>query len=278
MNKQLSALYGLKYNPFSPEIPTEGLFVSDAIENFCWRIEHQLGEGGFAQVVGDPGTGKSVVLRILAGRLDGFRDVTVGILTRPQASVADFYRELGALFAVPLNPHNRWAGAKTLRERWQSHIEASLYRPVLLVDEAQEMSANVFSELRLLSSVELDSRSILTVILAGDQRLADKLRTPDLLPIGTRIRIRLRAERATPDHLRDTLAHVLDKAGNPNLMTDELLETLCEYATGNYRILMNMANELLAAAVRRKLEQLDEKLYLEVFSSDPKPKRRKSRA
>src|SRR6516162_4672585 len=76
----------------------------------------------------------------------------VGVLTRPQAAVADFYRELGHLFSVPLAPHNRWASAKVLREKWLHHIENSLHRPVLLIDEAQQMSASALSELRLLSS------------------------------------------------------------------------------------------------------------------------------
>lgn len=57
MNQKLLALYGLKWNPFSPELPTEAIFVSPRIENFCWRIEHaQIREGGFAMIHGDPGT------------------------------------------------------------------------------------------------------------------------------------------------------------------------------------------------------------------------------
>ena len=85
-------------------------------------------------VHGAPGLGKSVTLRLLAERLAGVRDVQVGVLSRPQARMADFYRELGDLFGVDLQPHNRWGGAKLLRERWQSHIDASLCRPVLIVD------------------------------------------------------------------------------------------------------------------------------------------------
>ena len=159
MNKKLLSLYSLKFNPFSPEVPTSALWSAPSIESFCWRIEQQIGEGGFALAIGDPGTGKSAALRILAEHLGNLRDVVVGVLSRPQASLADFYRELGHLFSVPLTPHNRWASAKALREKWLHHIENSLYRPVLLIDEAQEMTSSALSELRLLSSVELDSRS-----------------------------------------------------------------------------------------------------------------------
>jgi type II secretory pathway predicted ATPase ExeA len=271
MNKKLQALYSLKFNPFSPEIPTAALWPSPAMESFCWRIEQQVGEGGFALVMGDTGTGKSATLRLLAERLGNLREVTVGILTRPQASLSDFYRELGALFSVPLAPSNRWASAQVLREKWHRHLETSLYRPILLVDEAQEMNLPVFSELRLLASADLDSRSILTVILAGDARLGAKLGTPELLPLASRIRSRFRAEPWPPAQLRDGLNHVLKSAGNPKLMTPGLLQTLSEHAAGNLRLLMNMAHDLLTAGLRQERDPLDEKLFLEVFQMDPKP-------
>jgi len=279
MKKKLLALYSLKFNPFSADIPTSALFLTPATESFCWRIENQVGEGGFALVSGEPGSGKSVVLRILADRLSAMQDVVVGLLSRPQAWVADFYRELGYLFGVALSPHNRWNGAKALREKWQAQIEASLYRPVLIIDEAQEMNAAVFSELRLLSSANLDSRSILLVILAGDSRLTDRLHHTDLLPIASRIRTRLRMEPATPQQLRECLAHLLAKAGNSNLMNASVQSALCEHAAGNYRLLMNMANELLALALSREIPQIDEKLFFEAFDmqADAKAvKRRKA--
>lgn len=271
MNKKLLALYGLKFNPFSQQVPATALLALPQIESFCWRIEQQLGEGGFALAAGDPGSGKSAALRILCERLSSVRDLSVGLLTRPQANLADFYRELGHLFGVPLSPHSRWNSSKVLREKWLAHIEASVYRPVLLIDEAQEMNAAVFCELRLLSSADLDSRCILTIILAGDQRLAIRLGEIDLLPIASRIRSRLRLEALSPKELQDCLNHLQKAAGNPRLLTSGLMATLCEHAAGNLRLLMNMANDLLIAACHQEREQIDEKLYFEVFALDPKP-------
>jgi len=278
MSKKLLALYGLKHNPFSPEVPTACLSISPAIENFCWRIENQLGEGGFALVSGEPGTGKSATLRILAERLAALRDASIGILSRPQASVADFYRELGELFAVTLSASNRWGGARVLRQKWHAHIEASLYRPVLLIDEAQAMSPAAMSELRLLASTELDSRTILTVVLAGDERLVKKLQSEELLPMASRIRCRLRCEALAPQQLKDGLLNHLKKAGNPKLIAMAVIDALSEHAAGNYRVLMNMANDLLAAAVQRECDQIDEKLFFEIFAMEPKPSRTRSPA
>ena len=267
MNQRLLALYGLKWNPFSPELPTEAIFVPPKLENFCWRIEHaQIREGGFAMIHGDPGTGKSIALRLLAERLSKLSDVTVGAVSHPQSNLADFYRELGDIFTVALRPHNRWGGFKALRERWLAHLDTTRRRCVLLIDEAQEMSPAALCELRLLASARFDSQPLLCVVLAGDARLVDKLRREELIPLGSRIRTRLATEHASREELIEGLAHLLSGAGNATLMTQQLRHTLCDHAAGNYRILTTMAAELLAVAAKRELPQLDEKLYLEVFA------------
>jgi general secretion pathway protein A len=276
MNHKLLALYGLKFNPFSPELPTQAIFVPPKVENFCWRIEHaQVREGGFAMIHGDPGTGKSVVLRLLAQRLSNVPDITVGAINHPQSNLADFYRELGDIFGVGLRPSNRWAGFKALRERWLSHLESSRIRAVLLIDEAQEMTPQALSELRLLSSARFDSQPLLCIVLAGDARLIEKLRHDDLVPLGSRIRTRLTTEFASRQELLACLEHLLADAGNASLMTPQLRHTLCDHAAGNYRILTTMAAELLAVGAQRELPVLDEKLYLDVFAQpDSAPKRR----
>ena len=215
MNKKLLALFGLKWNPFSPDVPTDALLIAPRVESFCWRVENLAREGGFALVTGTPGIGKSVALRLLVERLSALREIKIGVMVRPHSGVSDFYRELGDLFGVQLSPHNRWAGAKILRERWQTHIDAALVRPVLVADEAQDMSTVVLNEMRHLSSARLDSHMLLTTILAGDARIVEKFRTDDLLPLSSRMRVKLNLDRATPDELEQCLRHCMTKAGAP---------------------------------------------------------------
>lgn len=274
MSRKLLALHGLKWNPFTPDLPLEGLLMTPQVEHFCWRMATiHVREGGFALVRGDVGTGKSVGLRLLHDRLSRERDVTVGALEHPQCSLGDFYRELGDLFGVPLKPSNRWGGFKGLRAKWQEHVDKRLTRPVLIVDEAQEMSAAALNELRLLSSACFDSRSLLSVVIAGDRRLDEQLNNDkDLAPLASRIRTRLVLEPASRDELMAYLKHVTSAAGNARLLTTELMGTLCDHALGNYRALMIMAADLLAAAVQREQTQLDEKLFLEVFALPSGPK------
>jgi hypothetical protein len=98
VNNKMLAPYGLKWNPFAPSVPTEALHVTTRLESFCWRVQQLAGEGGFALVTGASGCGKSATLRILSASLATQRDVTVGVISRPQANIADFYREMGELF------------------------------------------------------------------------------------------------------------------------------------------------------------------------------------
>ena len=155
MNNKMLALYGLKWNPFTPNVPTEALHVTTRLESFCWRVQ-QLPATAASPWSPAHLAAVSPRLRILTASLATQRDVMVGVISRPQANIADFYREMGELFGVELRPHNRYGGAKILRQRWQAHIQSTLTRPVLLVDEAQEMQPAVLAELRLLTSADLD--------------------------------------------------------------------------------------------------------------------------
>ncbi len=277
---RLNARFGLTFNPFAPDAPLDALFVTPRIESFCARVESMVHDGGFALVTGDPGNGKSVVLRILAARLGDLPEVIVGPIARPQSGLADFYRELGDLFQVDLRPHNRWGGFKALRERWHTHAEQSRLRPVVLVDEAQEMAPLVLNELRLLASGPFDAETYLTVVLAGDARLTDRFRHPDLVPLGSRIRTRLVLEYANRDDLTAVLEHALAEAGAPELITKAVRDALVEHAAGNYRVMMTAAGELLMAAAEKGVAQIDEKLYFELFEqrSNRRPNAARSKA
>jgi general secretion pathway protein A len=275
-NAKLQALYGLKFNPFLADIPRTALYVTAPAESFISRCESHLSEGGFALLTGAPGLGKSVTLRLLAARLSRLRDVMVRSITYPQCRIGDFYRELGDAFGVSLSWNNRWGSFKMVRQKWQAHLEATQTRPILIIDEAQETLPVVLRELRLLTSKDFDSQSLLFVVLAGDLRLAETLHQPDLLPLESRLRTRVRLEPPSVAELAACLTHVIDKAGNAQLLTPGALTALVEHSAGSPRTMMTLANDLLHAAVAREARRIDEKLFFEVFAitSPPQKKRR----
>jgi type II secretory pathway predicted ATPase ExeA len=143
--KKLLSLWGLKWNPFSPELPSDGLLVTPRIDHFAWRVEQLVQEGGCALITGESGTGKSVALRLVAQRLSTMRNVFVGVLERPQSktdlSAGRYLRgEAHAVESVVASKRPR---------RWKTHLASSRIRPVLLIDEAQEMAGEVLAELRI---------------------------------------------------------------------------------------------------------------------------------
>ena len=159
--------------------------------------------------------GKSKTLQSIAHRLEQIPDLTVGVMQRPQSALTDFYRELGELFNVGLSPANRYGGFKALRIRWKNHCQSTLLRPVLLIDEAQQVSTECLTELRLLQSHNFDSQNLLFTILCGDNRLPERFRTTELLPLGSRIGPRFSLSPLSPEQLQDYLNFALERAGHP---------------------------------------------------------------
>lgn len=275
-DKKLMALYALKWNPFTPDVPPGALYERKNMAAFLWRVENLVLDGGVACVLGAPGLGKSVAMRLLEERLRTLRDVTVARLDRPQSGLGDFYRELGETFGVDLRASNRYGGFKALRTKWKTHIEQTMLRPVLLIDEAQEVPSAVLSELRLLLSEHFDSRRILAVVLAGDMRLQSRLRESDLLPLLSRVRTQIVLTPANDQEMTEMLESALESAGNSQLMTKAAIEAVVAASGGNPRAMMHVADELLAKAAQAERPQIDEKLFFDTYQA-PRPKAPKER-
>ena len=265
-NKTMQTFFGLKFNPFVPDIPIDALWKPPGMDGHVFRLESLVNNGGFALITGVPGLGKSKILQLLTLHLQRLDGVAVGVMERPQSSLNDFYREMGALFGVNLSPANRYGGFKALRERWNHHIKSTLIRPVLLIDEAQEMLTCCMNEIRLMASTDFDSRSLLTTILCGDDRLPDRFRSRALVSVGSRMRFRIMLSPYSTADLMAYLEHMLEQAGASHLMTKGLKEMIAEHGCGNIRFVNNIAGEMLTEASQRNLSQLDEALYLEMYS------------
>jgi general secretion pathway protein A len=247
--KKLLSLWGLKWNPFSPELPSEGLLVT-ASDRELRLARRAAGPGGRLRAdlgrVGNRASRWPADRRRTPGRAARRGGRGAGAAAVQEA---DFYRELGDIFSVKLSPSNRWGGFKALRERWRP-IWPSRIKPVLLIDEAQEMAPEVLSELRMLSSADFDATSLLTVVLSGDGRLPELLRHPDLIPLGTRIRTRLNTEAPRARNSANSSAR-LGQGRQRHADDAELMDTLVDHAAGNYRLLMTMGGELLAYGMAR---------------------------
>ena len=77
-DKQLLALYGLKWNPFHSNIPADVIWNPPQLGSFPFRLENLVMDGGFAMISGEPGLGKSKILHLMAQQLAKLQDVSLG--------------------------------------------------------------------------------------------------------------------------------------------------------------------------------------------------------
>lgn len=92
--RRLHTVFGMKWNPFLPDVPAEALYRDARTESFLLRIQQLADHGGYALIGGSVGSGKSGTLRMVQRALEDAPDLRCVVLTRPHGSVNDFYREL----------------------------------------------------------------------------------------------------------------------------------------------------------------------------------------
>jgi general secretion pathway protein A len=248
LNK-LHMLYGLKWNPFALSIPNEGLYRIPELDALSYRIRSSLHEGGFSLITGDPGTGKSCCSRLLCDDIAKQDGVLVTKITRPQSSITDLYRELSYVFESHFPFSNRFGGHIKLRDKWRMQMDNTTMKPVLIIDEAQDMRAHVMQEIKSLSSEALDSNILLTIILVGDLRLVAQLDQPELQPIRSRLRYRLVLADKVENDLMAIMLQTMRQAGCAQLMTESLVKIIVSKAMGNPRTMMTLANNCLVEAM-----------------------------
>jgi general secretion pathway protein A len=90
-NTDIRSLYGLKYNPFLPDLPPEALYAIPGTESFSLRMRSMAENGGFALITGEPGLGKSKTLQKIAHQLEPIPDLTVGVMQRPQSKLGETF-------------------------------------------------------------------------------------------------------------------------------------------------------------------------------------------
>jgi len=270
MSKLLS-LYGLKFHPFRPDVPIDALYTTPSVDSYLRRVELGIADGGFAMLTGDRAPARawpyasspsaSAHCPTCSWAASSIRRAApwTSIASSPTCSASRSPPTIAGRASRPC----AHAGASTSPPPAAAPFSSSTRhrRP------CPPSSASCASW-----PARTYSKQLLCVVFAGDARLPERLRSAELLPLGSRIRRRLTLDYASRDELLACLDHLLAAAGNPSLMTSELRVTLADHAAGNYRVLMNLGDELLAVAADRELARLDEKLFLDVFAQTPKVK------
>jgi type II secretory pathway predicted ATPase ExeA len=171
--RKLSALYGLKWNPFLEGIPIQALCKSPRIDHFAWRVEDLVMHGGFALVTGDVGAGKTVSVRAAVAGLDPTRHQIIYI-----ANPAFGTRGLYVTIVRSLGAEPRYLKAELMAQAADllaAETAERHRRVVLVVDEAHLLAPAQLEELRLLTLCRVPDYAALDSICAGQRHLPDRI-------------------------------------------------------------------------------------------------------
>ncbi|MGH7266538.1 MAG: ExeA family protein, partial [Candidatus Rokuibacteriota bacterium] len=204
-----AAYFGLAEAPFSIAPDPRYLFMSDRHREALAHLLYGVGEGGgFVQLTGEVGTGKTTVCRCLLAELPPHVDVALVLNPRLTAFelLATVCDELRISYA------RSTTSLKELVDALYHHLltgHAAGRRTVLIIDEAQDLAPDVLEQIRLLTNLETDREKLLQIILIGQPELLELLERPDLRQLAQRVTARYHLQPFTERETREYIRHRL---------------------------------------------------------------------
>ena len=247
------AFFGLDENPFAITPDPRYLFPSarhaDALAHLVYGVS---GAGGFIQLTGEVGTGKTTLVRSLLARQ--LPDVDVALILNPRVTVDEFLLTICEELGVPVE-----ASARDSIKQLMDLLTARLLsantagrRVAVLIDEAHLLERDVLEQVRLLTNLETPTRKLLQIILIGQPELRDLLARDDLRQVDQRITGRYHLAPLDVDEAAAYVRHRLRVAGaRTEIFTPRALRTLHRVSGGFPRLINIIADRAMLAAYVR---------------------------
>jgi type II secretory pathway predicted ATPase ExeA len=267
MSDSLIRFFSLTEAPFSKEIPDNDLWLPPSkqalVDELCEAVEER------AQVllVGEPGAGKTCVLRAVRHCLPqaGFRLTYCHNATLGRR---DFYRQL--CHALGLSPSATAAGVFSAVSVYVENLGRDRVHPVFLLDEAHLLHQDTLDHLHILLNYEWDSRALLSLFLVGLSDLQDRLELRKNRSLYSRISRRLAIGPMTIEDTGEYVRLRLRRAGGDReIFSDEALVVLHETAGASLREIDRIATAALREAARRKKKLVERDVMARVVGDLP---------
>lgn len=262
--------FGLRSQPFSKEIDDQDLWLPESKAELVAEIEEAVQGRESVLLLGEPGVGKTCVLRALRRRLPeaGFR---LTYCRNTTLGRRDFYRYL--CHALGLQPTTSAANLFLAVEHHVHEMRRDKIHPVFLLDEAHLLHQDVLEHLHVLANYEWDRRPLLSLVLVGLPELWGRMALRKNRSLWSRVHCRITIPAAEVGDTTEYVDHRLRRVGAKKmLLASDALTLLHEATAGQLRDIDRVATKALRLCARRKLHAVDRELLEQVLEADQNPR------
>ena len=255
-----TAFYGLREKPFSLTPNPRFLFLADAHREAMAHLLYGLEQGeGFIVLTGEVGTGKTTLCRSLLERIEGEHEIA--ILFNPSRTANELLQSINEEFGLPFEDQTRRQLLSSLN-RFLLERHQRGRRVVLIIDEAQNLSAGTLEQVRLLSNLETESSKLIQIILLGQPELDEKLDSESLRQLRQRISVRWRLD---PLPQGDALAYIRHRlmvaaGADRDILNDAALREIYRLTGGVPRLMNVLADRTLLAGYASSTHRIGPRL------------------
>lgn len=249
--------YGFKKMPFSATSEAHFFFESDSHREAYAAIEYGITQRkGIILITGEVGTGKTTLCKKLLGRLD--KSVKVSLILNPYFSDTQLLQAIVEDFGITIEKKNRLEIIKTLNTFLiKQHEQGG--NAVLIIDEAQHLSARQLEQVRLLSNLEASDEKLLQVVLVGQPELIKNLSQYKLRQIRQRIFVKHNLSPLQEEEVRQYIHVRLKDVGKENFdIDDSCYRLIYEFSGGIPRLINMLCDRALLMGYVREKSRLDE--------------------
>jgi general secretion pathway protein A len=253
--------FGLTEKPFAITPDPRYLFMSEQHSEALAHLVYGISEsGGFIQLTGEVGTGKTTLVRTVLGRLPA--EVDVALILNPQLTELEFLIAICEELSTP--PPEDKNSAKSLVDTLNRHLLAAHARgrrTILLVDEAQNLSREVLEQLRLLTNLETAKQKLLQIILIAQPELREILARDDLRQLAQRVTGRYHLEPLSREESGQYIDHRLKVAGAlGEVFDDAAKQEVFNLSGGVPRIINVICDRAMLGAYSRETRHIGKNL------------------
>ena len=253
-----TSFFGLSEKPFAITPDPRYLYLSERHAEALAHLLYGINEsGGFIQLTGEVGTGKTTVVRTLLSRVPHHADVAV--ILNPRISAVEFLQticeELG--LEIPESNHNSVKQMIDALNRRLLDAHAEGRRIIVLVDEAQNLPIDVLEQVRLLTNLETPTQKLLQIILIGQPELRELLDRTELRQLAQRITGRYHLKPLSREETKGYVRHRLRVAGaQEEIFTSHALNEVHRLSAGIPRVINVACDRALLGAFTQETRKI----------------------